>query len=219
MREITTYGLYSTFPGDLPPDTGAEALREQATALGAICERWDASRAKIVADPQLNDAARCERLDELARTESAAVERAIGERFGQWSRAELQRDIELTRAAQHQRLDPSPIATNTERYLARSEERAIADRLRGMSAGERYAAVSEAAERNDTATLRAARDARLVTPEQWARIARAHEERHHAQGAVELRRLERLAEVMDQNLAIARRTVRGEGRRRLGVTR
>jgi hypothetical protein len=214
---MTTYGLYFGLADGLPPEAGGEMLRDQATALSAICDRWDAARAKIVSDPQLDDPARQARLDALVRTESAAVERALGARFGKWSRAELQSDIELTRAAQHQRLDPSPIATNTERYLARSDERAIADRLRGMSAGERYAAVSEAAERNDTATLRAARDARLVTPEQWARIAQIHEQRHHAQGAAELRQLERLAEVLDQNAAIARRTVRGEGRRRLGV--
>lgn len=218
MHTMTKYGLYFDYPAALPPDTGEHALHEQATALSAVCDRWEAEQQQVMGDTQLSGDARKERLAELTHTHTAAVERALGGRFGSVTRAALQADIEQTRAALALRFH-TPTGTDTDRLLAGMDERGVLDKLRAMTPGARYAKLCEAAQKNDLATLRAARNTRLVTPEQWARVNQLNLQRHYAERADTLARLEKLAEAFDENARIARATVRGQGRRRLGVAR
>jgi hypothetical protein len=170
-----------------------------------------------MADPHLSADARRERLTELSTTQTAAIERALAGRFGSVTRASLQADIEQTGAALALRLNPPMTATDADRLPAKWEEGRALDTLRAMTPGERYAKLCEAAERNDLVTLAAVRNTRLIPPEQWARVNQRNLERHYGDRVHMLARLEKLAQVLDMNADIARRTVRGEGRRRPGM--
>ena len=218
MQIMSKFGLFSEFPGALP-EAGESALQAQAAALTAVCDRWDTQQQAILADAQLTPVAKREKLAALTTAETAAVERALNGSFHSLTRAALQAELEQTRAALALRFNSPLATTDAERMLARMDESRILDRLRAMAPGERYVALREAAKANDLATLRAVRQTRLVPPEQWANVDRLHLEQHYAERTDALRRLEKLAEVFDMNADIARRTVRGQGRRRPGVAR
>ena len=77
MRELSKHGLYFDYPTGLPPETGERALQEQAAALSAVCDDWEARQRQVMADPHLSADARREQLAALTTTEAAAVERAL----------------------------------------------------------------------------------------------------------------------------------------------
>ena len=141
MHTMTKFGLFFDYPAALP-ESGEAALQEQAAALSAVCDRWDTEQQQVMADPQLSADARRERLAELTRTHTAAVERTLQGRFNSLTRATLQADIEQTRAALALRFNPPMTATDAERLPAKWEEGRAVDTLRAMTPGERYAALN-----------------------------------------------------------------------------
>ena len=222
MQEVTEFGLFFEFPAGLP-ESGPQTLHEQAVALTVELQRWNATQQKISEDGELSATGKEARFAELTRTSMLKVDAVAAGRHHVWTREAIGNAIDAERAALDKRFDPPTPATDADGLRAELQAREIRDALRGMDPNDRYRVMRDAAELDDLATLRAVRAAppalALATSDQWAHLDRVNLERHHVARVHALHRLEKLAEALDHNIDIARRTVQGRGRRKIAPPR
>lgn len=208
---VTKFGFVDQHPR--LPDTLGPVLREQTARLTRIANQWAGERDAVEADVHLSAEGRSAKLDGLAEKYTPVLDSLDGEAFAGRSPRGLRTEIDALRTTLAARFDAP--ADGVEASLRARE---IRDRLLALSDAERLAIALAAADANDVETLRAIKTAPpafpVLAPDRWQAVELRHRTRHDATRAHTLEDLERLAEAVDYNMDLARRTVRGAGLRR-----
>ena len=208
---VTKFGFVDQHPR--LPDTLAPVLREQTARLTRIASQWAGECDAVEADAHLSAEGRSAKLDGLAEKYTPVLDSLDGEAFAGRTPRAIRAEAEALRATMVVRFD---IPTAGVEATLRARE--IRDRLLALPDADRLAIALTAADANDVETLRAIKTAPpafpVLAPDRWQAVELRHRTHHDAARARTLEDLERLAEALDYNMDLARRTVRGNGLRR-----